>query len=391
MPEDISRLSTEPAPADPRFARILEALTRFSADDWTPELAPGESGDGLDQVICGLNQLARSTEARREAAAQQSEAILSVMLSMLTLDFSKKAPLTGDIGSTLDALAFGLNNISEELATWMVSRAYVDNIFDSMLDPLLVLDAELGIQRVNHAAVQLFGYSEKELKALPLAKLLGQKETRERIAQVSSQHHPLTNVETLAYASDGRAIDVALSASPMSDAGQTQVVCVCRDITERKRADAAMQENLRQQETIRAQSEVIAELSIPIIPISDRILVVPLIGVIDPARAQRMMETLLCGITERRAEVVIVDITGVSNVDSQVAGAFLTACRAVQLLGARFILTGIRTEVAQTLIRLGIDLSVLHTQRTLQSGIASAMSMPSSTPSFGASRIGLGR
>ena len=90
-------------------------------------------------------------------------------------------------------------------------------------------------------------------------------------------------------------------------------------------------------------------------------------------RAQRVLQTLLDGIVARRAAVVILDITGVGEVDAQVAGALLQAGRAVKLLGARFILTGIRTEVAQTLIRLGIDLSALLTHSTLQSGIAFAM------------------
>lgn len=148
---------------------------------------------------------------------------------------------------------------------------------------------------------------------------------------------------------------------------------IATDITERKHAEAEQEERRRQQEVIRMQEALLRELSTPLIPISDKVLVMPLIGSIDSRRAQQVLETLLSGITESEAEVAILDITGVSLVDTQVASAILRVAQAVKLLGAQIILTGIRPEVAQTLVGLGADLGTIVTRSTLQSGIAFAI------------------
>src|SRR5262245_9619529 len=123
MAEGISQLSAGSASGtDPRVAQILAAFASFSNDTWAVDLTPTDAGDALDQIIVGLNQLSHTISKRRTAAEQQFEGILEVIISMLALDFTKKAPMAED-GSTLDALAFGLNSISDELGTSMVSRA----------------------------------------------------------------------------------------------------------------------------------------------------------------------------------------------------------------------------------------------------------------------------
>ncbi|WP_322511530.1 PAS domain-containing protein [Chloroflexus sp.] len=128
-----------------------------------------------------------------------------------------------------------------------------------------------------------------------------------------------------------------------------------------------------QEEIIAAQERALRELSTPLVPISDRAVALPIIGTIDQRRANLIIETLLEGVSARGAEIVIVDITGVATVDTFVADALIRAARAVRLLGAHVILTGISPEVAQTLVSLGADLSVFETRATLQDGIALAM------------------
>jgi rsbT co-antagonist protein RsbR len=103
------------------------------------------------------------------------------------------------------------------------------------------------------------------------------------------------------------------------------------------------------------------------------VVVMPLIGALDSARAQQVIETLLEGVAARRARVAILDITGVAVVDSQVANGLLRAAQAVRLLGASVVLTGIKPEVAQTLVNLGADLRGIVTRGSLQSGIAFAL------------------
>jgi rsbT co-antagonist protein RsbR len=144
------------------------------------------------------------------------------------------------------------------------------------------------------------------------------------------------------------------------------------DVTQRKRAETMLRESMAQDEMIRAQQAVLAELSTPLIPINDEVMVMPLVGSIDSRRAQQVMDALLEGIAQTRARVAILDITGVPVVDTQVANALIRAAQSVRLLGAQVILTGIRPEVAQTLVGLGADLSGITTRSSLQSGIACA-------------------
>ncbi len=128
-----------------------------------------------------------------------------------------------------------------------------------------------------------------------------------------------------------------------------------------------------QEEIIAAQERALRELSTPLVPISDRAVALPLVGTIDQRRAMQIIETLLEGVATRSADTVIIDITGVSTVDTFIADALVRAARATRLLGAHVVLTGISPEVAQTLVSLGADLSVFETRATLQDGIALAI------------------
>jgi ribose transport system substrate-binding protein len=136
----------------------------------------------------------------------------------------------------------------------------------------------------------------------------------------------------------------------------------------------AIQRQLQQQ-VISAQRSTIHELSTPIVPINDQILVLPLVGAIDETRAQQIMETMLGAIVQQRAQVLIVDITGIAVVDTQVANYLLQSAQAVQLLGAHVILVGISPEVAQTIVQLGIDLSSIQTRSTLKDGLRLATTL----------------
>jgi len=145
------------------------------------------------------------------------------------------------------------------------------------------------------------------------------------------------------------------------------------DVTESVRAQQAEREAAEQQAIIREQSQMLAELSTPLIPISDGVLVMPLIGAISDRRAQQVMETLLEGIVHYQAETVLLDITGVKMVDTSVANALIQVARAVNLIGAHLVLTGIQPRIAQTLVQLGVSLGDIVTYSTLQAGIASIL------------------
>ncbi len=143
------------------------------------------------------------------------------------------------------------------------------------------------------------------------------------------------------------------------------------EIAERERAQA--QSLQLQQEVIETQKQALQELSTPVIPVMDRIIVMPLIGSIDSMRARSITRSLLAGIREHRAKVVILDITGVPLVDSGVASHLNKTIQAARLKGARTIVTGIADAVAETIVDLGIDWSGIDTLNDLQTGLVVAL------------------
>lgn len=124
-----------------------------------------------------------------------------------------------------------------------------------------------------------------------------------------------------------------------------------------------------QTDQIEAQQQTIRELSTPILPLYEGILVVPLVGAIDSFRAGQMMERLLTTVAERQSDIVIIDITGVPVIDTAVASYLLQTARAAQLIGAQVILVGIGPEIAQTIVQLGVDLGHILIGANLQNGI----------------------
>src|SRR5256714_586849 len=123
---------------------------------------------------------------------------------------------------------------------------------------------------------------------------------------------------------------------------------------------------------IRQQQEAIRELSTPVLQVRERLLILPIIGVIDPQRARQLTEQLLRAIRTNRAKVVVIDITGVAAMDSNVANHLVQTVEASRLLGATVIVTGLSPEIAQTLVTIGVDLSEMATEGDLQGGIEEA-------------------
>jgi rsbT co-antagonist protein RsbR len=120
------------------------------------------------------------------------------------------------------------------------------------------------------------------------------------------------------------------------------------------------------------QQEAIRELSTPVLPVRERLLILPIIGVIDPQRARQLTEQLLAGIRTNRAKVVVMDITGVPAIDSAVANHLVQTVEAARLLGAAIIVTGLSPSIAQTLVTIGVDLGKMTTVGDLQGGIEEA-------------------
>jgi rsbT co-antagonist protein RsbR len=123
---------------------------------------------------------------------------------------------------------------------------------------------------------------------------------------------------------------------------------------------------------IHDQQEAMRELSTPVLQLRDRLLILPIIGVLDSARARQLTEQLLGAIRDKRATVVVIDITGVATIDRTVANHLVQTVEASRLMGARTILTGLSSEIAQTLVDLDVDLGMMKTVGDLQGGLEEA-------------------
>jgi rsbT co-antagonist protein RsbR len=141
---------------------------------------------------------------------------------------------------------------------------------------------------------------------------------------------------------------------------------VTRDLSERKQAE----------ERVRKQAQEILEMAtVPVVQVLEGVMLVPLIGMLDSARTQQLMEKLLERLTETGSPVALLDITGVPAIDTQTAQHLVETIKAVRYIGADVVLTGVRPAIAQTLVHLGIDLSDVTTRSSLAAGLRVALAI----------------
>jgi len=154
--------------------------------------------------------------------------------------------------------------------------------------------------------------------------------------------------------------------------GLTSALGVYEAVANKILAIVAMAFVDEREKTLRQQQEAIRELSTPVLQLREGLIILPIIGLIDTQRARQLTEQLLRAIRANRARVAVLDITGVPAVDSKVANHLLQTVEAARLMGARVIVTGLSSEIAQTVVTIGVDLSRIMTLSDLQSGIDEA-------------------
>ena len=166
-------------------------------------------------------------------------------------------------------------------------------------------------------------------------------------------------LQQLLESGKGTAIDLSVALSQLQ-----------KEVAERQKIEGELRTALQQ---VRIQEETLRQVDAPIIQIWDGVLTVPLMGFLDSERAVLMMQRLLEEIVRARARFAILDLTGVDIVDTSTADHLVRIIRAIELLGARAVITGIRSAVAQTMVSLGVDLSRITTLRNLQEGLKACM------------------
>ncbi len=253
------------------------------------------------------------------------------------------------------------------------SERQLRTTINAMLDSLYVIDSDYQIVLHNDAMsreLERVGLDGDILGKTVFEAIPALEEYREDYEKIFETGKPMETERRMEIGD--RMIYTESRYLPVIEEGQVaQIITIVRDVTEQKEAEIEHQK--LQEEIIEAQQLALQELSVPIIPVMDQIIVMPLIGGIDTMRAKDVMRTLLQGIGDYRAKVVIVDMTGVPLVDSGVASHLNKTIQAARLKGARTIITGLSDAVAETIIDLGIDWEEVETLRDLQTGLMIAL------------------
>jgi rsbT co-antagonist protein RsbR len=356
------------SPEDPRLGQLLELIVQLLPEQARASLPPS-AGDPLGQAIAGFTMIAEELVASR-AEAEESKAHLhehlGMIVDLISFKYEKRVRI-GDAGTLFDAFGAGLNMLAEELAASTVSKDYVSNIIESMSDLLVVADGDARIRTVNQAACDLTGLSREKLLARPIDTLFEGLSASDLIALGG-----VRDQERSCRIEGGTSVTVSFSAAVMRDkAGVPEgIVCVARDLTEAKRSE---EERWRLGEAVQRQAIILEELSTPLIPITNEILLMPLIGTVDEQRSAQILDALLQGVISRRTRVAILDITGIKTMEAAGVAGILAAVKAARLVGAEVALTGMRPEIARLLVAEGHDLSSVRTFGSLQNGIVDAM------------------
>ncbi|WP_437764539.1 PAS domain-containing protein [Sorangium sp. So ce281] len=239
---------------------------------------------------------------------------------------------------------------------------------------VVAVDAAGRLLLVNREIESFYKMSREELLGRVVYDLLpapAAASIRKANEEVAAAGRPGASEQVLVYPNGPRTY---LSTKfPIRDAeGEIYAVgTISVDISRTKQAEAERAEMQRQ--LIEMHQATIQELITPLLPLAPGVVAMPIVGSVDPARAEQILTTLLEGIADRQAKIAILDITGVKVVDERVARSFIDAARAAGLLGTRVVLTGIKPQIAQTLTTMGADLSGIVTKGTLESGIAYAL------------------
>lgn len=392
--DTLATLSTSQS-LEPFFADIAARLPQVNelraeaARRYFPEVSTEALQRGLDAWISSWRD--EGSGAIEQQVGLTCERILAGQLPgdvVLTMIEQTRMLL---LEAALDALEAGVPNAAEgarrlmrvgERALRAFDRSYRERaeqaesrtrlfklLADNAPDCILYADESSVIRYANKAFGDMLG---RDIEGTPLRDLLSSEKLQE-IGRSNTEHGGWEGTVELAR-SDGSRVRAYPLAFRLTDERTGEVVrcAIVRDLSEEERA--AEEERKLHEKVIAAQQEALHELTAPLMPLGKGTLAMPLIGAIDGARAQHILDELLRGISERGAQHVIVDITGVKGVDAEVAQGLVQAAQAARLLGAEVVLTGIRPAVARTLLELGGELGGVVTRSTLRAGVAHVLS-----------------
>ena len=252
-----------------------------------------------------------------------------------------------------------------------ISCDKIEAAMEIMPSAALVMNKSGHIIAANTNALKLFGYGADELIGQEIEILVPERFRGKHV------HHRVDFFKDARPRSMGAGRDLAgrrqngsefpieIGLKPFDTGHETVVMATIVDISERKKME----------ELLTRQQEDLMELSTPVIQLWHGILVLPVVGTLDSERSRIMMEQLLNSLSETGSTVAIIDISGVCAVDTMVAQHLLKTIEAAKLMGAECLISGIRPEIANTIVSLGIDLSKVKTKSTMERALHDAFTI----------------
>lgn len=247
----------------------------------------------------------------------------------------------------------------------------LETMLDAITDYAIIkLDPGGVVASWSRGAQKLFGYSAQEVFGRPVSVFYTEDDRTGGLAQrelATARETGRFEFHGWRVRKSGERFWASVILNPILDEGDavTGFAKVIRDDTERRESEQRLQR----------QRDEILELSTPVIQVWDRVLALPLIGTLDSVRAARLTEGLLEKISQSQSEVVILDISGVPTIDTQVAQHLMKTVQAAALMGAVSIMSGVRPETAQSMVYLGIDMGPLYSRNTLRDALQLALTV----------------
>lgn len=283
----------------------------------------------------------------------------------------------------LDHVAVHLARVHAELELEREHRLRVfKHMADRSMDGVVISDITGNITYVNPSAANLYGTTPERIIGLRTGAFVDPDDLvrmrAEILASITKTGAWRGQLRALRPDGERRLTETLAFRLADEDGAEIGLATMFRDITDAEAERERMRElreerSALQEQAIEAQQRALRELSVPLIPLSRGLLLLPLIGSIDARRAAQITEVSLYGIQQFKAPRLILDITGVSNADAQVVDALLRTSRAARLLGASVMLTGVKPAIARAFVELGADLRDIITHGTLEEGVARAL------------------
>lgn len=246
---------------------------------------------------------------------------------------------------------------------------FLYSVFELAPIGILIVDEQGNLEDSNQYMCAATGYERHELIGQKVEMLVPERyradhsALREGYAQTPSNRMMGQNRELFCVTKDGRELPIEVGLAPVREGGSLKVVATITDVTLKRESE----------KKLRALSRELEEVSTPMLEVWDTIAVVPIIGTLDSARAQKLMETTLTRMKQSRYNAIILDITGLTGIDTGIANHLLRLTSAIRLMGGMAVITGVSPEIAKTLVQLGVSLGELKTSATLSNGLKYAI------------------